>query len=164
MIKHRHSLPREVVESQFLGILKSYLDTSLSNLSRWPCFKQRLDEVDPKGPFQTQPASDAVKWQWWILSGFSTKPLLTQFNFLRNILQAYLTLPQNISLITVLLLYSSAGNQLSFTSKSHIQDEFFQSINTGVNIFLIEAEAETWKSQHGSCRYRNARKYVTPCF
>lgn len=129
---------------------------------RWPCFGKGLDEMNPRGPFQPQPACNSVKWQWRILSGFFTNPLLTQFNFLRNILQAYLTLPENISLITVLLLYSSVGNQLSFTSKSHIQDEFFHSINTGVNRSRTRnIKISAWVMLPHKCKEIS---HVTPCF
>lgn len=55
-----HKLPREVMESPCLDILRSCLDTSwLATGSRWPCWRGGLDQVICSGPFQPYSLCDS---------------------------------------------------------------------------------------------------------
>ncbi|KAK4825064.1 hypothetical protein QYF61_023068 [Mycteria americana] len=55
--EHWHRLPREVVESPTLGILRSCLDTALGN-QLWVAL---LEQMSSRGPFRPQPFCDSPR-------------------------------------------------------------------------------------------------------
>lgn len=101
-------IPREVVESHFLGIIKSHLDTVLGD-----CFKVALptcavglDKVTPRWPFQSQPFCDTVilwkarslQWGWDVTFCAGAHGIQLTFLCCKNYLQPLLQIQDNVLL------------------------------------------------------------------